>query len=288
MGYYDIRTLRKIECCHLNLHEYPVAHPARILAVHDILYCERGEWEIALDGIPYTIEKDDCLLLHAGLLHAGIRPCAPNTSVYFIHLESSPGDVFGTDAEEPGPGFVRVDPLVHCKGNPEIKRLFSEVISLFWDISYMSLSKLPQKQDSLDFWIGSSSQIKASLLCNLILCRLSECVGNPKSVIPEMIRECIKCFERNPDRFVPSEEIAEALYVSERTLRNSFKKIYGLTPSQFQRELKLNRAAALMREQPAASVKEIAGKVGFSDQAYFCKVFKMRFGRSPASFRDSR
>ena len=286
MGYYDIKTPRKIECCQLNVHKSPVAHPTRVLAVHDILYCVRGEWEILLDGTPYTMRKDDCLLLHAGMMHSGVGQCPPGTAVFFIHLEPSPDDVFGPVAD-PSPWLVSIDPLVHCKGNPEIRRLFEEIVSLFWDSSNFSSSKNPSKPGSIDFWFGTPPQIKASLLCNLLLCRLSECVGDPRSALPECVRECLRYFDKNPDRFVSAGEVAETLFISERTLRNSFKKIYGQTPYQFQREIKLSRAAALLREQSTASVKEIAGKVGFCDQAYFCKVFKMRFGRSPASFRDS-
>ncbi len=286
MGYYDIAASRKIEFCHLNLHTLPVVHPHRCLPLtHDILYCEKGEWEIYLNDVPYLMKADDCLILHGGIEHGGHIPCAPNTELNFIHLSVTPNDLFYDDIPPALPSCLQINSLVHCQNTPEIKSIFHEIIRDFWDGSKVS-DNLIEKNIPLDFWVNSPSQNKASLLCNLLLCRLSEICNRPSESIPNIVSSCVRLIEKNSHRFLSSEELAKALFVSERTLRNTFKEIYGLTPQQFQRNQKLNCAVALLKESPKFSIKEVSKSVGFTDEAYFCKVFKARFGCSPITFRN--
>jgi two-component system response regulator YesN len=47
-------------------------------------------------------------------------------------------------------------------------------------------------------------------------------------------------------------------------------------------------AAKHILETRSLSVKEIAGEVGFSDEAYFSKVFKRRTGYTPTEYRKGK
>lgn len=64
-----------------------------------------------------------------------------------------------------------------------------------------------------------------------------------------------------------------------------FHKAYGKPLHDFIIELKMRMA--LRRLQSCRdSVKEIAEFCGFDDPAYFCKVFKRTYGKTPGRFRD--
>ena len=46
------------------------------------------------------------------------------------------------------------------------------------------------------------------------------------------------------------------------------------------------RMAAMLLQGEGATVKEIAGKVGFTDVSYFCKLFRKYHGISPKRYRN--
>lgn len=87
---------RRLELSHPNVHHKGLVHPRRIMQVHDFLYITEGEWEIFLGEKPYLLEKDDMIILHAGVEHYGNKPCLPETKVYFLHVfPEEPGFVQG-------------------------------------------------------------------------------------------------------------------------------------------------------------------------------------------------
>ena len=65
-----------------------------------------------------------------------------------------------------------------------------------------------------------------------------------------------------------------------------FKRFEGITPSQYLMRLKLNRAAAFLLESDTTII-EVALRLGFSDQYYFCKKFKSYHGLSPSKYRKT-
>ena len=80
------------------------------------------------------------------------------------------------------------------------------------------------------------------------------------------------------------DEIAQRLNVGYHTLRQRFKKEMGCTMNQVRDELRLKRAAIMLRGSVLA-VKEVAVQCGFEDPYYFSRAFRKRFGKSPKRYR---
>lgn len=79
-------------------------------------------------------------------------------------------------------------------------------------------------------------------------------------------------------------EIAAAVKVGERTLRNRFKAETGRTHLQYLQEIRLQEARRLLQESDL-SVREVSLRVGFADPTHFARRFKQTYGLSPATFR---
>jgi len=80
--------------------------------------------------------------------------------------------------------------------------------------------------------------------------------------------------------------IALVFNIDRRHLWRVFKNEKGVTLESFLFRIKINEASSLLVHYPQLSVKEIAGKIGYSRCDYFIRVFKEYFGTTPGKFRD--
>ena len=79
-------------------------------------------------------------------------------------------------------------------------------------------------------------------------------------------------------------ELAAAVKFSPNHLSALFHQITGVTIKTYINNLRLDYARKLI-ETTAYNISEIAWSCGFQDAAYFAKIFKKRFGISPAAVR---
>jgi len=79
-------------------------------------------------------------------------------------------------------------------------------------------------------------------------------------------------------------DLAYELAVSKSQLLRKIKSITGLTPEQFVREVKLQKARSLLENRAYATISEVAYAVGFETSEYFSKRFAIRFGKRPADY----
>lgn len=63
-----------------------------------------------------------------------------------------------------------------------------------------------------------------------------------------------------------------------------FKQTYGKTPYEYVMERKI-ATACLLLENTGFSVKEIAFKLNYADEHYFCNIFRSKTGKTPGEHR---
>lgn len=78
--------------------------------------------------------------------------------------------------------------------------------------------------------------------------------------------------------------LARELNVSYSTFRHTFQKFTGSSPHRYLLDLRLAHARNLLTQTPQ-TVKEIARRMGFKDEFYFCRFFKLRMGMTPSQWR---
>jgi signal transduction histidine kinase/DNA-binding response OmpR family regulator/streptogramin lyase len=78
------------------------------------------------------------------------------------------------------------------------------------------------------------------------------------------------------------EWVAQRLFISKRQFHRKLKKLTGLTPNLYLREMRLQKAREYLYRGTYHSVKEVATAVGFADSKYFSKLFQERFGILPS------
>ena len=80
-------------------------------------------------------------------------------------------------------------------------------------------------------------------------------------------------------------QIATAMAMSERQFFRKLKNILDMTPAEYLRRFRLEKAKALLELE--RSVSYVTFEVGFSSQSYFGKCFKAQFGVSPREFKKT-
>lgn len=101
----------------------------------------------------------------------------------------------------------------------------------------------------------------------------------------EKINEARSLMRQQIERPESPEEMAKTLGVSYSWFRQMFKKYTGISPLQYQLQLKHLRAKELI-ERTELTISEIAFRIGFESVGRFCSFFRKREGVSPSQYRQ--
>ncbi len=80
------------------------------------------------------------------------------------------------------------------------------------------------------------------------------------------------------------EQMACLVNLSESHLQQLFKRELGISPIQYLRSLRLEKARELL-EESFMRVQEIGWTIGISDKSHFVHDFKKEFGATPSEHR---
>jgi len=269
-GCYKFDAKRYLSLANQNIYIKGANHPDRIMSEHDLVYITEGKWEIYQNEIAYMLQADDVIFLHAGQHHYGLHPCEPHTKTMFIHVNNDIEDYFlPSEAYIKSSSQFILYTVIHCQNNYTVKHLFQEIISVFW-------SKM------------STMDSKISALFQLLLCELHECINNGDLSELDIFENVIQIIHLNPQSFFTYRELADKLFLSERTLRNKFLKLQNQTLYQYQMHTKLQKACILLQDYPKMKLREVAANLGFYDEFHLSKAFKKKYGFSPTEFKKLR
>lgn len=117
--------------------------------------------------------------------------------------------------------------------------------------------------------------------------QLARPVANPLDMLLQRIKDFIDGNLVRPDLTVGM--IARRMGCSVRYVYRAFE-VERLTPSGYIWDLRLQRAAAQLRETGgyAGEISEIAFALGFSSSAHFSRAFRNRYGTSPSQWRKAK
>ncbi|HKG47209.1 MAG TPA: AraC family transcriptional regulator [Pyrinomonadaceae bacterium] len=98
------------------------------------------------------------------------------------------------------------------------------------------------------------------------------------------MRQIIKVLSRDLSHDVDIKALANCVDLSASRLRHLFKDQTGLTPAQYLKRLRLERARELM-DGSFLRLKEVMPQVGITDQSHFVRDFKKTHGLPPNRYR---
>lgn len=100
----------------------------------------------------------------------------------------------------------------------------------------------------------------------------------------EWLNEVNEYIKNNIDDDFDNINLALKFNVSQRQLERRLKKITGLSPAKFVKEIRLQLARNYMEDGKSLSVTEVAYTFGFKSVQTFSKAFIERFGKHPSEY----
>ncbi|AIF50303.1 AraC family transcriptional regulator [Pelosinus sp. UFO1] len=95
-----------------------------------------------------------------------------------------------------------------------------------------------------------------------------------------LIRSVIKQIMNNYDRSFQIEELAETANMSVSSLHRHFKEVTAMSPIQFQKQLRLQKARRLLLSE-STDAADVAFRVGYESPSQFSREYSRMFGFPP-------
>jgi AraC-like DNA-binding protein len=108
--------------------------------------------------------------------------------------------------------------------------------------------------------------------------------GRGEMHLTKRMRRMIRYLRRRLAEPVGRQNLAERFHLTPEHVNYLFKTELGTTPTTFVTRERVQWAYNLIHEE-GLSVKEVAGRVGFSDPFYFSRTFKRIMGITPSEVR---
>ena len=128
---------------------------------------------------------------------------------------------------------------------------------------------------------------RAVLLFEDLLLQMHEAKKDEKRHTPhqaEQLKELVQRIGANPEYEWNFAEEAQKCHVTLTHFRRIFKEITDMSPQQFLLQMRLNRAAELLKAS-TAPIKEIAAMAGWDNVFYFSRMFRKKYYISPLQYR---
>lgn len=217
----------------------------------DVLTADRGGWRRARTGE---------VMLHAPSPALVERAARPGVHQYFA-FRLAPD----------------VAPL--SLGLPTSSVVAQLAARAFWAARFTELLRLLRQPP------GAARELRVAAAAADLLSAVVEGLG-PSEARPSDPRVALARSRLERNLTVPwtRASIAAEVHLHPAQLDRLFRREHGVSPMAHLRELRLQRARALLMAREAA-VSEVAHMCGIGDPAYFSRAFRRRFGVAPSGTR---
>ncbi|GLX70938.1 AraC family transcriptional regulator [Paenibacillus glycanilyticus] len=245
-------------------------HPnRRNLGIFDLIIVAEGELFIGENGQEWALGRGDSLLLLPDGEHYSVKPCEQNTVFYWVHFEHRS---WSTSAKQGATAKSFANPHAIC--------LPKQLSLADPDNAFKLMRQL------LRLTVGDSFWEEQNLLSALLSLLESESLNKTSTPATRLAEKAAFYIQQNFRDDITSEILAEELHFHPNYIVRCMKKKYGLSPSHYLLEFRLEQAKKLLLTSEW-TIERIADEVGFRYAPYFSACFKRREGVSPLRYRKS-
>jgi AraC-like DNA-binding protein len=98
------------------------------------------------------------------------------------------------------------------------------------------------------------------------------------------VRQSKAFMEKYLSEKIELEKIASSAFMSRFHYTRIFKRVYGLSPRQYLKDLRINKAKELLKQ--GLNISQVCFEVGYDSLPTFCNAFKKATGYSPGEYQN--
>ena len=265
---------------------FPIACYAEDMTADSVAWHWHEEFEYILSekGILYVdvnktrvrLNQGEGIFVNSGALHAGEQsPALLHSSVFHPRLVGGMDTIFWQKLIRPmtqpdAPPFFLLDALVPWQ---------KQVLDCLHE-SWKAVSDEP-------FDYENRVRYYLSLALRLLS---TQCVGGrtkvsqQEQIASERMKQMLRFVEEHYAEELTVQLIAGSVALSESACLRSFRQMLGITPIQYVKQYRVEKAAELLRS-PRLKTGEIGAECGFTDGSYFIKIFREIKHCTPKEYR---
>lgn len=247
--------------------------PAHTLKYFQIVYVEKGEMEVWVNGRIYSLHEKDIIVIQPYETMAYLKGVLPKGAHSFLQIDANPiGEHFiSQELLDSLKNFLKMPSL-------RVLKLGSKFIQPFQGI----LDEFRKESD----WSQDMAVSQFRILCINMIRAYEKQVKEQN--IPENSSELLEAvdlfIENNLDKDISVFNLAKLAGFSENHFRVQFKKITDMSPLKYVNMKKVDAAREMLMDSKK-SITEIAFDLGFSSCQYFSTFFKKQTSFTPDEFR---
>ncbi|MED4455844.1 AraC family transcriptional regulator [Metabacillus fastidiosus] len=231
-----------------------------------IAYIKKGEVITTFEGKEYTAKAGDVMI------HQPNKPFNVISKTDGIHY------LFNINLNMSGESdFFSLYPLgkvIKIRDIALYEKQFDELRSIWL-------------QETNDYRTVQSSFLVFSLINEIMeSAKIGERRSSNEIYITDRFNNVLQYIEEHLGENVTRDELAQIHHMNPVYFSRAFKEIYGLTPMQMVKKLRLLQSKRLL-ETSDNSIEDIAMKCGFCDASHFNHAFRDSFQTSPNQYRKS-
>ena len=132
---------------------------------------------------------------------------------------------------------------------------------------------------------SANSEKQMEKVCNVMIKEFCDLIKkNKEKNYSALVQSIIYFISKNYWDTITVKSIAEELEISESYMIAEFKNETGKTPAIYLREVRMKKAASLLKSTEE-EISKVSNLVGISDANYFVKLFKTCFDMTPKEYR---
>lgn len=252
----------------------PLLHPkshqfspqkSRRVTEYQIIYITAGEGYFESEnGVKSLIKPGTIFLLFPSVLHRYYPDKKTGWTEYYVGVN---GHHIDTMVKQ---GFLSVDkPIFEIGIHEKLILLYNEIFQLV--------------EHGMVGYQQSAAGIVWHLLGEVLFLERNKTIDSST----EQLIKSVKIYVTEKiTKKIDWYEVSRQHGVSYSKLRKEFKAYVGMSPGQYQLQLKVNQAK-LMLSQTIEPIKSIATSLGFQNEYYFNTTFKKKTGVAPGAYRSS-
>ena len=234
-------------------------HHRRTFEYDVLIMVTEGQLHISANGIPYTVEAGQYILLKAGEEHFGTIPSSGKLSYMWSHFTAEAGNKNNYPLPETGSfSMASRAPL-----------LFRQLLDLSIDSSPYS---------------GKMSDYALSLLMLELVGEHLQSTATLQNAIPPVVVQITDWIKTHYFEPFSVTALADIFDYQPNYLSTLFKKHMGISIIGYANKIRIETAKNLLANYDL-TIKETAYSCGFPDEKYFMRLFKKTEGITPSEYK---